>query len=560
VTTAKNSLARILAGAGFLLFTACAQIGPPPGGEVDKVGPVLLRSEPSNGAVNVAAQNSVIIYFSKDINPPVGAQGLFVSPRPTEKMKIKWKSDHVVITLPEPFKSGQTYVVTIPSGLTDLHNNKMDSSISVAFSTGPVLDSGRVAGYVYQESNPMPGVTTALYDLATFKDSVPYDSVYPDYITMTGKAGDFVFRNLPPKAFRLIAFVDKNRDGRFSPARESFAVPDRPIKVGEGLLDNLVLGMTTYDTTRPEMIAATLTQDHLLRLRFSKKIALERLKTDPMSLAVRLHSDTTVTYNSLGFAQSTDEESSILDFWCGDIKEGVYKVELGYDKDRPPLIFDSLKVAPVPDKAPPLITGWLPFSVPLFVRDVKVALYFSEPIDTTKFTAQTFLLWEGKDTRLSMAHSWEDPFHLNFKPDKLRDGASYRLQVTEFDITDRAGNKLGDTLREYKFATLNVDSLGSISGEIAVKLPSAQAAPVVLSFNNIGSRQKYGMTATGQSFRIDVPAGKYLLSGFTDSNRNGKRDLGSIIPYGYAETAASFRDTIVVRARFETAGINFEIK
>jgi hypothetical protein len=545
---------------GLLLFLACAQIENPPGGEVDKTGPVFLRSEPANGAVNVPEGNSVTIYFSKDITAPAAGQGLYISPRPPENPKVKWKSDHVVITFREQFKSGETYVVTVPSGLTDLHSNRMDSSFTVAFSTGPHLDSGLVAGHVFQDANPASGVTVALYDLASLKDSIPYDSIYPDYITMSGKTGDFALRNLPPKEFRLIAFIDKNRNGRFSPTHEPFALPDRPIKIGEAALDNLVLGMTSYDTTKPEILAATFTQDHLVRIRLSKQIPLELLKTQPASFMLRLLSDTNVTHPSMGFAQSNEEESSTLDFWCGNLPEGLYRGELTYSSERPALVAESLKVSPAADKAPPQVAGWLPLTVPLFVRDVKVALFFSEPIDTSKISPDAFSLWQGADNQLSMSHIWEDPFHLYFKPEKLAAGASYRLQVTEFDIFDLSGNKLGDTLRDYRFSTLNVDSLGSISGDILVRIRSKASAPVVLSFNNIGSRQKYPLTVTGTAFKIDVPAGKYLLSGFIDSNNNGKRDLGTIFPYEYAETAASYPDTIAVRARFETAGAEFEFK
>jgi hypothetical protein len=59
---------------------------------------------------------------------------------------------------------------------------------------------------------------------------------------------------------------------------------------------------------------------------------------------------------------------------------------------------------------------------------------------------------------------------------------------------------------------------------------------------------------------VDLPGGKYLMSGFIDSDLDGERDNGSIHPFRLAETAASYPDTISVRPRFETTGITFEFR
>ncbi|HVP06431.1 MAG TPA: Ig-like domain-containing protein [Candidatus Acidoferrum sp.] len=550
----------ILLTLAFVVFGGCAEVQPPPGGEVDKTGPTVLRTEPVNGSVNVGRGNTVTIYFSKDVNEPLGTKGVFISPRPSKNAKIKWRSDHLVITLPDTFKTNQTYLISVTAGLTDLRGNKMDSSLTVAFSTGPALDSGTVAGHVYQEGMPQIGTTIALYDLANFKDTIPYDSTYPDYMTQSGKAGYFSFLHLPYKEFRLIAFTDKNRSERFNPLREPYAVPDRPVKVGQGYFGDLNLGLTTYDTTKPEIISATYTSDRIVRLRLSRLVPLEYVTSRSDAFRIRSHADTTA-FPLQGIAQAGEEQTQMIDAYFGDLPDGLYRIALTYDTTRPALKFDSLKVAAVPDKVPPTIVTFVPgAAAPLFVRDVKMRMTFSEPIDTSKIKDQTFLLLQGKDSLIGVTRQWEDPFHLLFKPDKLYSGASYRLQVTEFDVLDHAGNRLGDTLREYKFQTLNTDSLGTISGDLAVDLPGKTDNPVVMAFDNVVKKQKFNLTVTGTRFTIDVPAGKYLLSGFIDSDRNGKRNLGSIFPYFPCETAADYPDTVVVRARFETTGIKFEFK
>jgi hypothetical protein len=65
---------------------------------------------------------------------------------------------------------------------------------------------------------------------------------------------------------------------------------------------------------------------------------------------------------------------------------------------------------------------------------------------------------------------------------------------------------------------------------------------------------------SGRDFKIDVPAGKYLVSGFLDTDGDGRRGLGSAVPYRFSETVLVYTDTIAVRARFETAGVQLEFK
>ena len=99
-----------------------------------------------------------------------------------------------------------------------------------------------------------------------------------------------------------------------------------------------------------------------------------------------------------------------------------------------------------------------------------------------------------------------------------------------------------------------------MSGEVVVEIAGQRDSPAVLSFKKIGGKQVFDLLVPGRKFKIDVPAGKYLLSGFVDFDLDGQKGNGSIYPFRLAETSASYADTIAVRARFETAGIRFEFK
>jgi len=81
-----------------------------------------------------------------------------------------------------------------------------------------------------------------------------------------------------------------------------------------------------------------------------------------------------------------------------------------------------------------------------------------------------------------------------------------------------------------------------------------------ISFKNLKGKQSYHLQLLTKTFKIDLPAGKYILSGYIDEDDSGGRGKGSVLPYTFAETYFKYDDTISVRARFETAEIELEVK
>ena len=544
----------------FICFN-CAEVVSPPGGEEDKTPPVLLESVPANGTVNVPTSDRIELKFSEAVAEPSREAPIYLSPRQRENPKIKWKSDRVIIELPDSFKTDQTYILSITPIITDLHNNKLDSSIIIAFSTGATIDSGAVAGYVFGDDKPQSGALIALYDLAGQPDSIPYDSVYPDYLTQSSRIGYFSFQYLPPQNFRLLAFIDKNKDERFNPLRESFALPDRPVNIaGNLLLDNLLMGMTSFDTMRAEIISASLNQDNLLKTRITRKIPLDLLRASPTNIFLVPITDTLNKLYAVSFQETDLEEASLLNILFNGLVTNTYDLYLTYDTEKPELTFRNIELVVKEDVAPPTVLTFNPGDKPVFLSGADIELGFSEPLDTTRLTGQTFLFWESDTLAVSVPRHWRDPFHLEFDTTAFKPGGHYRLDITEFDIFDRTGNAMGDTLLSYRFSFLNADSLGSISGEILSSLPSNSNYPAHLVFENINTRQDFKMDVSGRKFKIEVPAGKYLLSGFIDRDMNGAWSPGRLYPFQPAETMAFYEDTIGVRARFETSEIKFEFK
>ncbi|MCP4684132.1 MAG: Ig-like domain-containing protein [bacterium] len=543
-----------------LLVIGCAEIGRPPGGEVDRQAPELVSSYPENGALQVSSGSEIEILFTERVVEPSRGQPVFISPRQAKAPRVKWSAERIRITLDEPFDSNQTYIVSVSSEVQDLRGNRLDSAISIAFSTGGAIDSGRVAGQVLREGKPAAGMLMALYDPQSVDDTLPYDSIYPAYLTSSSKSGEFAFQYLPVGEYRLVGFEDKNRDERLNPGRESFALPDRDIVVGGELpVDSLVLSMTQYDSLSPAVLTALGTKNNLVRIRLNKSIPLDLLGPHPSNLLLRPTKDSLTVYPAQGLLEADEEEAAVLTAFVGQLPEGEYTIELTYAVDQPPLS-DSLSFVLQADDEAPSITEFEPDEKPEFLQQIQMQMRFSEPLDTSRINDQSFVLWQGESTPIDLELNWRDAFRLDLTPAELEPGHKYRLDVTEFELVDLAGNVLGDSLRSYSFATLDDDSLGSVSGETVISVPGRIDSPVVLTFSSVSDKRTFEVTASNRIFDLTLPPGKYLLSGYIDQDANDERYDGSLFPFKLAETQAFHPDTIAVRARFETAGVVFEFK
>ena len=542
------------------LMVSCAEIALPPGGPEDKQSPFLLGSIPENGAVNVDSGNSVTLFFSEAVVKPKSGKGFFISPRPDQEPDVSWKSDRVIIELAEVFEPDVTYVISAASAIADLRGNKIDSGLTVAFTRSDTIDLGRLSGKVVNtKGRPATGLTVALFDPEEVAQS-GYDSLYADYVTETNGEGQFSMKFLAPGEYSLIVFDDVDRDEYFSSSSEPVALPDRPIIVSdEHALEDLIMTLVSKDTTVPEILNVTVNPDGLLRTRLSRSIGLEFLKAQP-DLAVMVdEADSLMRFPALTFQEYQDDSATMLSFWFGSLPAATYELRLDGDET---MRFDGVEVSATEDNTEPTILALTPEDdSPIMMVDLDLGINFSEPIDKTGLTPQTFVLTNlATEEVLLVQLAWRTLMAISLEPEGLESGQSYRLDITEFELADLAGNRLGDSLRSQTITLVNEEDLGAISGLLKVLVAGRENDPIELTIENVDNRASYRQMVLTGEFVVAVPAGKYLLKGFVDSDRNGTAGYGSLDPFAYAETQAVHADTIAVRARFETAGIEFIIE
>ncbi len=127
-------------------------------------------------------------------------------------------------------------------------------------------------------------------------------------------------------------------------------------------------------------------------------------------------------------------------------------------------------------------------------------------------------------------------------------------------MSDLSGNLLADSIITYSFSVHSKDSLGKISGSISYGTNVDSSGMPYLEIKDVRGKSITSGMFPDKDFSFELPPGQYFLNGYLDRNLNGTHDLGSYRPLKLAETFARYPDTIRVRYRFETAGIEFEFK
>ena len=237
------------------LWAACATPLPPEGGPPDDTAPHIVESIPAGGATNVS-EASLRIVFSEHINETSFRRALSIIPEPETPPELDWRGPRVDIRLADPLRDSTTYVFTLDTGLRDLRGIALAAPVTLAFSTGPILNAGILTGRVVQSHDgaPASGIDVLAY---AAHDNTPPDSlpVRPAYRTQTDPDGVFRFEYMTERQWFVAALEDANYNARPDPG-ESFAPPPVPVLLADTVQATLEIPwmLTRIDTMRSDSL------------------------------------------------------------------------------------------------------------------------------------------------------------------------------------------------------------------------------------------------------------------------------------------------------------------
>lgn len=222
-----NSLCNALFASILLnaLLSQCANPSNPTGGPTDTIPPSLISVSPPFASLNLDQKEFTFI-FDERVTADKLKQNLVISPTYDGQYDFVTKKETFTISFDEPFRDSTTYTFNFADGITDITENNPAPNLIYVFSTGNYLDSLKISGSTYDllTQEPTEGITVALF---TFSDTLAYYQQKPKYFTKTNAQGEFQLNYVKNDQYKLLAYLDENRNLQPDLATEQYAfLPD----------------------------------------------------------------------------------------------------------------------------------------------------------------------------------------------------------------------------------------------------------------------------------------------------------------------------------------------
>jgi hypothetical protein len=190
--------------------------------------------------------------------------------------------------------------------------------------------------------------------------------------------------------------------------------------------------------------------------------------------------------------------------------------------------------------------------------DAPISAKFSVPVDSNSY--QRSLLVTDQDSAVVTGHfNFQNLLNPVFKPQaRWKSNSNYHLRLILSRVTDLWQRAFLDTVIIQEFSTQDLANLGEMAGQ--VNSPSHGAVQALVEVNPLRGNQTYrALTDIEQNYQLEyLPEGNYLVKSILDLNRNGQWDKGAAITWEFSEPFFFRSDTIKIRKRWTTQGVNFD--
>ena len=487
---------------------------------MDRLPPRIIEYVPAADAIGVKRDAKIEIVFSEGMERTPTQEAIFISPE--IDIRYRWRGRRLLLEAGSGLSANRTYVITVGTGARDLRGNALERSFTFAFATGDQLNNGGITGHVFEDHRPLAGVHVWAYDLEGFTGKVGIDT--PNYRTQTGADGAYEFSWLSPGCYRIIAFVDENRNKRYGEG-ERLALAADDLSVGEGIrvrCGDLALFRTPGTSPRLQRVQA-LNQERVL-LYFSAEVEAREVEVEFEGLEVE----------SLYKGPGDGRKIYLLTAPQEAGKPYPFSVLMlgGHPLDWE----EPLRGSGRPDRTPPHLYDQFP-------REGKIApgeslkLFYSEAMRQVK--PENFWIESDSTQSPEGSWSWEDRTFAAFVPDPPLLPGYYRLLGHGEQFEDMSGLSLKDSLVAFSFRVLGGTKMGSLGGH-------AEKEKAWVIARHQGHRRSYRTRAdsTGIYLLEDLLPGVYTVYGFVDRNANGVLDPGRLDPFIPAEPYSLHREEV----------------
>ena len=541
---------------------SCANIGNPSGGPIDKTPPIFMRSNPTPNAVNVK-DRKIEIFFDEIVTLKDPSTKIIVSPAQTEMPRRSALGRKVTVELVDSLLPNTTYTIDFSNSIQDNNEGNAIDNFAFAFSTGSVIDSMRVSGYVLDSRTLEPmqsvvvGLQSNLADSAFHKEKL-------QRVALTNDRGQFTIRNVSPGSYHIFALKDLDRDYKFGNPTEDIAFLDSIIVPSIGsreAADTVYNDLNEIDTimraTRPAY--------------FPNDILLSMFNEDRKSqyLANNLRVDSTRI--SLTFAAASDTLPSLSIVGRNDVPDQWYTLERSQTNDtltywiRPPHLVsadtlmvattylrtdtasnlswgtDTLKFTFQRQKAKkkkkneetasleqirfmelhPLANGTQEVYAPLLLQTgTPIERYSREAFHLQRKLQNDTTFYPAEIKSIALRDSTLSRRDLMLKVD-WEPGAAYKLAVDSLAMTDIYGLQTKPLKVDF-----NVRKMEEY-GNIVFNIPAVRDSAIVELLDGTDKVVLHTPVKNHRAELLNLQPGKYYARLFIDRNGNGKYDTGN---------------------------------
>ena len=541
---------------------SCANSGNPSGGPIDKTPPIFMRSNPTPNAVNVK-DRKIEIFFDEIVTLKDPSTKIIVSPAQTEMPRMSALGRKVTVELVDSLLPNTTYTIDFSNSIQDNNEGNAIDNFAFAFSTGSVIDSMRVSGYVLDSRTLEPmqsvvvGLQSNLADSAFHKEKL-------QRVALTNDRGQFTIRNVSPGSYHIFALKDLDRDYKFGNPTEDIAFLDSIIVPSIGsreAADTVYNDLNEIDTimraTRPAY--------------FPNDILLSMFNEDRKSqyLANNLRVDSTRI--SLTFAAASDTLPSLSIVGRNDVPDQWYTLERSQTNDtltywiRPPHLVsadtlmvattylrtdttsnlswgtDTLKFTFQRQKAKkkkkneetdsleqirfmelhPLANGTQEVYAPLLLQTgTPIERYSREAFHLQRKLQNDTTFYPAEIKSIALRDSTLSRRDLMLKVD-WEPGAAYTLAVDSLAMTDIYGLQTKPLKVDF-----NVRKMEEY-GNIVFNIPAVRDSAIVELLDGTDKVVLHTPVKSHRAELLNLLPGKYYARLFIDRNGNGKYDTGN---------------------------------
>lgn len=513
---------------------SCARMMAPGGGPEDETPPAILSVEPEPGT-GYEDLRTVTVRWSERLDPSSAVVFLY----PPVDHELQVGGDRMRIELAAP-PGDEPLIIHLPPVISDRRGNRAGAPVDLVYTAADTLPSGAVIARLARQGG---GSLTSVTLVELYRDS--------DLVRRTSadSASAAVLGWLREGEYRLLCYEDPDRSYEWDPEKE--AGFDTTLELSSG--DTLVLSpvLTVVDSVGPVLTDVTTDDSHHVTLRFNEEVSYASFGRGEVSII-----DSTGTAIPVsGYWLSGGLSSSSVILETGKLPDARLTVFAGAVEDlmgnpSRPDSFDFYGVDAMPSDSLRVRSFYPPPGSDNALPGGPFLISFSHWVHPDTLAGKLHLQRVVDSTAVIGSLAVVDGRSFEFHPEHQLIGE----QQHRFILQPGIGTLWGDTLREpfsWSFSTLWGDEPGSLSGTVT----GVQGGRVVLQIRRTGgdsdSRVTYAVVGTGDYTVDEVPAGRYTVAAFVDSDGDGT--WTGTEPYG------TYPGVVLVQPGLVTGDVDIEI-